>query len=375
MVDQEIKTAVTEILGDPNTERSLKNVAISDFRKVATDEQEASTSHLDDSVLQGYNTRSRAKKPAAIEDENFVEIDGVILEGMEKSVGSTIKTEATFSNLSEEGKYSVYLSLNSIIDLSNNSTAPGTQRSFFSGLAWQQLKNLVYESRTMPQPPENVEDDLREIEQMADSNLKNSYQLCLRLQAKHAFTPEEHYFEIYAHISKNATEQDFVNEAWTPIMAALFNDEKLVLKWGDSVPLITALSKRRSLPEENVLGDRVDLRVMTSFNGGVYDVMAAEFANSKLGPSKFTSDHLKILRKSKIILDPIVDQEFTTAHDARRVILPCFQANGLDSEIKIMKLFVPGLYTIQHIGSIDISDSINFLRDLRKKTIPRLEFI
>ncbi|KAI9486176.1 MAG: hypothetical protein EXX96DRAFT_646025 [Benjaminiella poitrasii] len=105
-------------------------------------------------------------------------------------------------------------------------------------------------------------------------------------------------------------------------MAAIFNDEKLVLKWGDSVPPISASSKRRSLPDENVLGDRVGLRVMTSFNGGVYDMMA----------------------------------EFTTAHDARRVIVPCFQANGLD-------------------GSVDIPDSSNFLRDLRKKTIPRLEFI
>ncbi|KAI9486175.1 MAG: hypothetical protein EXX96DRAFT_592960 [Benjaminiella poitrasii] len=186
MVDQEIKTAVAEILGDPNTEHNLKNVAsaivISDFRhlrskpvnnywnalrlkKVAIDVQEASTSQFDDSVLQGYNTRSRAKKPAAIEDENFFEIDGVILEGMEKSVGSTIKTEAV--KLAKEEKYSAYLSLNSIVDLSNNSTAPGTQRSFFSGLAWQQLKNLVHESRTMPQLPENVEDDLREIEQVS----------------------------------------------------------------------------------------------------------------------------------------------------------------------------------------------------------------
>ncbi|KAI9469101.1 MAG: hypothetical protein EXX96DRAFT_598025 [Benjaminiella poitrasii] len=81
------------------------------------------------------------------------------------------------------------------------------------------------------------------------------------------------------------------------------------------------------------------------------------------------------IEESKIILDHIVDQEFTTAHDARRVIVPYFQANGLDGEIKIMKLYAPGLYTIQHIGSVDIPNSVNFLCDLRKKTIPRLEFI
>jgi hypothetical protein len=127
-----------------------------------------------DSVLRGYNTRAGAKKHAATEDEDIFEIDGVVLDGMERSVGSTIKTEAvklakakkTFSNLSEEEKDSVFLCLSSIVDLSNNSTAPGTQRSFFPGSAWQKLKNLVYESRTMPPLPENVEEVLKEIEQV-----------------------------------------------------------------------------------------------------------------------------------------------------------------------------------------------------------------
>ncbi|KAI7905196.1 uncharacterized protein BX663DRAFT_430712 [Cokeromyces recurvatus] len=45
------------------------------------------------------------------------------------------------------------------------------------------------------------------------------------------------------------------------------------------------------------------------------------------------------------------------------------------TKAKIMKLHAPGLYTIQHIGSVDIPSSIHFLRDLRKKTIPRLKFM
>lgn len=123
------------------------------------------------------------------------------------------------------------------------------------------------------------------------------------------------------------------------------------------------------------MGDRVDLRVMTSINGSMHDVLAGEFANSKLGPWKFTSDHLKVLRESKVILDHIVNQEFTTAHNARRLIVPSFQANGLDGEVKVMKLCAPGLYTVQHIGSVDIPSNINCLHDLRKKTIPRLKFM
>lgn len=31
--------------------------------------------------------------------------------------------------------------------------------------------------------------------------------------------------------AKKATEQDFVNEAWTPIMTTIFNDDELILKW------------------------------------------------------------------------------------------------------------------------------------------------
>jgi hypothetical protein len=147
----------------------------------AVDAQEAANSQLGESVLEGYNTRARAKQPAATEDEDVFEIDGVVLDGMEKSVGSTLKSEAvklakakrTFSDLSEEAKDTVYLGLNSIVDLSNNSTAPGTQRSFFPGSSWQQLKNLVYESRTMPPLPVNVKEDLKEIEQVRLFSIDN----------------------------------------------------------------------------------------------------------------------------------------------------------------------------------------------------------
>lgn len=96
-------------------------------------------------------------------------------------------------------------------------------------------------------------------------------------------------------------------------------------------------------------------------------MLAGEFANSKLGSWKFTSDHLKVLRESKVILNHIVNQEFTMVHDARRSIVPSFQVNGLDGEVKVMKLCAPDLYTVQHIGSVDRPSNINCLHDLRKK--------
>lgn len=143
--------------------------------------QEAASSQLGDGLLEVYNTRARVEQSATTNDEDVLEIDGVILDGMEKSVGSTLKSEAiklakaagTFSNLSEEAKDTVYLGLNSIIDLSNNRNAPDSQRSLFPGSSWQQLKSLVYESREMPSLPYDVTEELKDIEKVRMYTIAN----------------------------------------------------------------------------------------------------------------------------------------------------------------------------------------------------------
>jgi hypothetical protein len=71
----------------------------------------------------------------------------------------------------------------------------------------------------------------------------------------------------------------------------------------------------------------------------------------------------------------MANQEFMKAKDARRLIIPSFQANGLEGEINITKLAAPGLYTSQHLGSVDVPNSANDLSVLRVKTIPRLKFM
>ncbi|ORE07389.1 hypothetical protein BCV72DRAFT_335230 [Rhizopus microsporus var. microsporus] len=204
----------------------------------------------------------------------------------------------------------------------------------------------------MPPLPAKVEEDLKEVE-----------------QTKHAFISEESFYEIYVYVirllhrkhsilkderTRNATKQDFVNETWTPIMAKVFNDSDLILKWGDSVSQASIVAKKRSLPEGDAFGDRMDLGIMTSISGSMHDVLAGEFANSKLDPWKFTADHLKALRESKIILDHVVNQEFTTAHDARRLIVSSFQDNTLEDEVKITKLYAPGLFIIQYISAATV---------------------
>ncbi|KAI8087199.1 hypothetical protein BDF21DRAFT_460851 [Thamnidium elegans] len=50
-------------------------------------------------------------------------------------------------------------------------------------------------------------------------------------------------------------------------------------------------------------------------------------------------------------------------------------SHSLDDEVKLTKLFAPGLYTVQHIRSVDISTCVNCLSDVRKNIISRLNYI
>lgn len=127
--------------------------------------------------------------------------------------------------------------------------------------------------------------------------------------------------------------------------------------------------------EEEKIGDRVDMRVVTNIEGTAHDISTGEFANGLSGPGKFSDDHQKVLRESKVILDSIVNRQYTSRSDARRLIIPSFQATGLDGELKIMRLVAPGLYTVQYVGSILIPNHVEDLQQLRKKCLPRLYYM
>ncbi|KAI9013878.1 hypothetical protein CLU79DRAFT_805724 [Phycomyces nitens] len=123
------------------------------------------------------------------------------------------------------------------------------------------------------------------------------------------------------------------------------------------------------------MGNRVDLRVVTSIDGAVHNVSTCEFANAALGPAKFSNDHQKVLQESKVILDSIANTKYVSNSEARRLIIPRFQAAGLDGELKVMKLVAPGLYTDKYIGFVQIPNHFADLQLLSKKCIPSLNFI
>ncbi|ORE05633.1 hypothetical protein BCV72DRAFT_250474 [Rhizopus microsporus var. microsporus] len=115
--------------------------------------------------------------------------------------------------------------------------------------------------------------------------------------------------------------------------------------------------------------------IESSIDDSYHNVFNCEFANDKLGPRKLTIDHLKVLRESKGILGDMIIQEFMQAKDARRLIIPSFEANSLEGETKLTKPVASGLYTVRHFVSVDIPYLVHDLSVLRVKPIPRLKFM
>lgn len=103
---------------------------------------------------------------------------------------------------------------------------------------------------------------------------------------------------------KTATEQDFVEEAWTPILSLVKLKVviyyfvlcmKLTFKRCDSIVKASMAAKKRSLENDaRAIGNHVNLRVLVQAKGTHEDALSDEFAGSIPGPQKFTGDHVKI---------------------------------------------------------------------------------
>lgn len=144
---------------------------------------------------------------------------------------------------------------------------------------------------------------------------------------------------------------------------------------GESVSELSTTARKRLYGDDNILGDRVDMQILTKIGGAEYDLVNGEFVNAKNGLAKFSSDHRKLLREAKIILDTIANNNHITQKEIKRLLIPCFQATGFDGELMVLKLFAPGLYSAQYMGSVTIPDHVSQLKLLRKKALPRLFYI
>ena len=132
----------------------------------------------------------------------------------------------------------------------------------------------------------------------------------------------------------------------------------------ETVPKESTIARKENADEsgEDTIGDKVDMRVFLKHDGLEYDVMNGEYANaSQDSETKFYQDHRKVLRESKVILDTVVRKSLLTKKELKRILIPSFQATGLEVELVFLRIIAPGLYTAQRIGALPVPHSYSTL--------------
>ncbi|KAI7908037.1 uncharacterized protein BX663DRAFT_482274 [Cokeromyces recurvatus] len=142
-------------------------------------------------------TRGMRKKPKA--EIEIIEADPIATKI--KNHAHAIYKGKIYNNLPVDAQTAICLGFNSTLDLSNNSETSNNQRHLFNEDEWEKIKNDYDAKVKFEDIPESIMTELKEIEHLAEGSLTKAYQECLMKQAKYAFTKEETYFKIYAHVT------------------------------------------------------------------------------------------------------------------------------------------------------------------------------
>lgn len=126
--------------------------------------------------------------------------------------------------------------------------------------------------------PNNIREELKDIETVASKSLTSAYKLSLAGQSDYAFGKDKFYFKVYTHFiqilkqhpeyliarTKNMTEGNYAMKIWGSVIEAVFNHPKLKVMWGESVNSSSSEAKKISPVDgtnKKYIGDKVDFRI------------------------------------------------------------------------------------------------------------------
>ncbi|KAI7894190.1 uncharacterized protein EV154DRAFT_108916 [Mucor mucedo] len=154
----------------------------------------------------------------------------------------------------------------------------------------------------------------------------------------------------YANKSKS-TEEDYVVKVWGSIITSLFDSPQLTTKWGESVNKESSQSKSKSSGEKSI-GDKVDCRILTKdASHNETDVSNIEFSRDH-NTKKFFSDHCKLLREEKTIIDHFHNSPYIKRRNKKNVAGTVLQIARIEGQMKKIKLVGNGLYVATKLGSL-----------------------
>lgn len=199
-------------------------------------------------------------------------------------------------------------------------------------------------------------------------------------QAEYAFTQEETYFKIYAHVisvmklhpeyleaqPQNTTEANTCIQIWSPIIDSIFEHPTLKMMWGDSVNGQSSIAKKANQePNKKCIGDKIDFRVCFKDRNKLVDLLNGEIAKDQTNNTKYFDDHAKLCRESKIISDQFYSSPHVKNKEKKALKIRGIQLCGIEGEITETRLVEEGLYTFSVIGFLRLPTSKDHLYRLR----------
>lgn len=126
------------------------------------------------------------------------------------------------------------------------------------------------------------------------------------------------------------------------------------------------ISKKENKRDDGVaIGDKTDLRICTkSGDGRVVDLACVEFAKNN-NDNKFYSDHRKILREGKTVVDQFYRFSDLKSREKRSIAGCCIQIAGVEGQVMNVRLVDQGLYVASRLGSLRLPSSHTELRKMR----------
>ncbi|CAO3677550.1 unnamed protein product [Rhizopus stolonifer] len=272
------------------------------------------------------------------------------------SVGTIIKNFAEkhfgeYQDLNNKQKYVIGLSLNSIIDLCDETV--DSQKELFEESEWEVLKNK-FRKKHQVEGDRNFQSKLKAINKaMQNCDLKKAYILARKEELRSLNSEDETLFNIYAHIiniyrfrkssitKKDNTELDAFIKIWGEVFESLFNGtNSMYCKWGESKAANNEF--------------KVDCRIVFCFDDkevDLTDVEAARYMHTK----KANTDHLKLAIETKDILDFVV--KHSISFDPQDVYIYMIQICGNNCEVNTLSLVDNGLYCVDHSFDLTITAS------------------
>ncbi|CAO0793254.1 unnamed protein product [Mucor circinelloides] len=143
---------------------------------------------------------------------------------------------------------------------------------------------------------------------------------------------------------KKISEVDIFFKLWSPIINGLINvNKRLRLKSGDTVNLVSTAAKKQLYSEaQQVIGFKIDIRIVYDFEDEEIDLCAGEISKGTLNNAKVWHDDSKLIREGKDILNQLYD--LCGNRENNELYSWSIQISGLQCVVSTQHLCSNGLY-------------------------------